>query len=70
MCGCNDLICAGHCPCGCTHSVKSHDKALREQIARELENEITQHKCNHTYCINRIADEVLTLAVSIARGKE
>lgn len=69
MCGCIDLTCAGGCGCGCSHNLKMHDRALRWEIAKVLMNEISQHKCNHTYCINRLADQVMEQAVQIVKGE-
>ena len=48
MCGCHDLTCIGGCGCGCTHTLKMHDYAvrreaeahLRKQIAIEVEESI------------------------------
>lgn len=40
MCGCNELTCAGGCPCGCLHTLQEHDRALRNQIALEIKEQI------------------------------
>lgn len=37
MCGCTSLTCVGGCPCGCRHTLKEHDIALRDDIAKSIE---------------------------------
>ena len=82
MCGCHDLTCVGGCGCGCTHTLKMHDYAIRREAEAHLRKQVAQEiealMCDPSTCKDRRAERgecnstnaKWELAASIARGQK